>query len=424
MTQPSGIETLSLQMGANGEHPAHFAHHSTTNAGRCPVFRLPTLAGLVRVVSDREDVTRVLTDPAFGVRGVGPDSAITGGTLQGDFGLLRRDTPDIVDIRRLMGHFVSGAAVKEYRGAVEQAADDTTAELLARSSNGTANFNSAFSNRFIRKAAGVTMGIDNDQWRDLVGLSNATLAVLRTPGSQSQTVPRAWSDLYEFTAQLIERKRQQPDQLMLSRLIPALEARGVVGDELIQSVASLINGLPTVTDVLNSCVIELLRQPATVRACLKNPSLWKPTVEELLRYRAHFAFALPRMAYQDAKLGGVAITAGEIILPSLTGALHDPKHVVRPNRFDPSQTAKRNLAFGGGPHFCPGAALSRQWLEIGIKAAFSGLPDLRLDIRERDLFWPAGSLPVPFNSPVSWGPRRNFVGLLGLLRQPASRRPS
>ena len=59
---------------------------------------------------------------------------------------------------------------------------------------------------------------------------------------------------------------------------------------------------------------------------------------------------------------------------------------------DPASPPSPSLPFGAGPHFCPGAALTRVWLGTALAAFFAAYPAARLAGR---LDWQAGTLSVP-----------------------------
>jgi cytochrome P450 len=69
------------------------------------------------------------------------------------------------------------------------------------------------------------------------------------------------------------------------------------------------------------------------------------------------------------------------VLPSLVAAAHDP-----------SGPPPRNIAFGAGPHFCPGAALTRLWLATALGIFFETFPAARL---AGSLEWQPGTLSMP-----------------------------
>jgi cytochrome P450 len=54
----------------------------------------------------------------------------------------------------------------------------------------------------------------------------------------------------------------------------------------------------------------------------------------------------------------------------------DPRRFTSPNRFDPGRPDAGSLSFGGGPHFCLGAALARMEAAIAFPALLARFPSM------------------------------------------------
>jgi len=60
-------------------------------------------------------------------------------------------------------------------------------------------------------------------------------------------------------------------------------------------------------------------------------------------------------------------------------ANRDPRVFSDPDRFDAKRAnARRNIAFGHGEHFCPGASLARAEARISFEQLLARLGELRL----------------------------------------------
>ena len=66
-----------------------------------------------------------------------------------------------------------------------------------------------------------------------------------------------------------------------------------------------------------------------------------------------------RIAGEQMTIGEVTVPKGDVMMLLLAAAQHDPDVTARPDEFDPDREAIRHLAFGHGPHVCPGAPLAR-----------------------------------------------------------------
>ena len=56
-----------------------------------------------------------------------------------------------------------------------------------------------------------------------------------------------------------------------------------------------------------------------------------------------------------------------------------------PDVFDIDRADKEHIAFGAGPHFCPGARLARLEAHVAVPALFERFPDLALAVAPGDV---------------------------------------
>ncbi len=64
---------------------------------------------------------------------------------------------------------------------------------------------------------------------------------------------------------------------------------------------------------------------------------------------------------------------------SVGAANRDPRVFDDPDRFDPKRpNARRNIAFGHGEHFCPGASLARAEARVSFERLLARLDDFQL----------------------------------------------
>jgi cytochrome P450 len=357
---------LSFEPGENGAPPPIFEGGEAT----CPVI-LPGSGEEVLVLTSRATVIAALSGPDFGVAPLEDKHAVTGAVCQRNNGMLRLDKPRITDIRRSIGPFFSEKHIEQWRPGIECEG----AALVAEMATGPLGVDliTAFSDPFVAKASSLTAGIPSEDWPRLRELSDATLALIET-SEDIHGVRQAWDDLYSYCTNFVARgpEKNQGNNI-LRDVIATFEQQGMSTNDLVPAFATIINGFPTPGPVLNVCVLELLKRPEAVETCLNDPSLWSPTVDELMRYRAHFAATLPRVALRDVTLEGVFIPKGQAVIPSLRAAAHDPARTEDPKTFNIEQKASRSIVFGSGSHLCPGATLTRQWLQVALKELFTAL---------------------------------------------------
>ena len=66
----------------------------------------------------------------------------------------------------------------------------------------------------------------------------------------------------------------------------------------------------------------------------------------------------------------------ENVLLLIAGANRDPARFPDPDRFDPGRGGPPSLAFGVGPHYCLGAAVSRLEGRLALPRLFTRFPGM------------------------------------------------
>jgi cytochrome P450 len=114
---------------------------------------------------------------------------------------------------------------------------------------------------------------------------------------------------------------------------------------------------------------------------------WEAVVEETLRWNTPTPHLLMRFATEDVEIAGTVIRRGEGLVISYHAIGWDEaRHGADADRFDVTRaTPIRHMAFGHGPHICPGAALARLEAGVALPALFARFPALRLAVDDAEL---------------------------------------
>jgi cytochrome P450 len=157
-------------------------------------------------------------------------------------------------------------------------------------------------------------------------------------------------------------KRANPADDLLTALIAAEEAGDTLTDEelLDQVMLLYIAGHETTVNLIGNGTLALLRNREQLERLQADPSLLPNAVEELLRYDPPVQMTR-RITLADVEVGGKTIPAGTFVLCSIASGNRDE------SRWGDSaealdltrEGAREHLAFGGGAHYCLGAALAR-----------------------------------------------------------------
>ena len=168
---------------------------------------------------------------------------------------------------------------------------------------------------------------------------------------------------------LAERRRKPGDALLDAMLAVEEDGTGLTEDEVAANATFLfLAGHETTTNLIGNGLYALLRAPDQLAKLRAEPGLVENAIEELLRYDSPVQFA-PRVALETIEVEGVRLEAELPILIGLGSANRDPRRYERPDEVDIARTDPKPLSFGGGPHFCVGAALAR----LEAKHAFAAL---------------------------------------------------
>ena len=133
-----------------------------------------------------------------------------------------------------------------------------------------------------------------------------------------------------------------------------------------QALFLLIAGHETTVNLIGNGMLALLRHPDQLDRLRDDPSLDRNAIEELLRFDSPVQIT-QRITRAEYEVGGVTLPAGQNLVPLLGAANRDPDVFPDPGRLDLGrENAHRHVAFGGGHHFCLGAALARMEGAVAI----------------------------------------------------------
>jgi cytochrome P450 len=193
--------------------------------------------------------------------------------------------------------------------------------------------------------------------------------------------------IVKFVRQLIDEKRNNPGEDILTGLIEAREDNDHLSeDELVSMVFLLIvAGHETTVHLISNSVATLLEHPEQLARLRSEPELWETAVEELLRYSGPVIMTKPMFATEDVTLHGVTIPKGNAVMPMLGAGNFDPEVFDNPDRFDITRSPNKHLGFGQGIHYCLGAPLARMETQIALKTLFERHPNLKLAVPQEQL---------------------------------------
>ncbi|MEV6338539.1 cytochrome P450 [Nocardia vinacea] len=351
-----------------------------------PLARIDLLGVPAWTVTEYATAKRLLTDPRL-VKDINSWALWTSGTVTREWPLI-----GMIDTGRSM-FTVDGAEHRRLRNKTMQALTprrlDALRPVIARLTTellddlertgraGVVDLKAEFAYPLPMRVIGELMGVDRADHAMLLTWYKAFFSIL-TPQDERL---RVIDELDTYFTDLVRKKTVKPTDDLTTALIFAADGGAPLTEkEVVGNLKALVAaGHETTVGLLLNTVRALLGRPEQLRAIRDGDSEWQQAIEETLRWDTPVTHLLMRFATEDITVGDVVIERGEGVVMSYRAIGRDTAvHGGDAEDFDITRpTANRHLAFGHGPHICPGAALSRVEAGIGLPALFERFPKLR-----------------------------------------------
>jgi cytochrome P450 len=353
------------------------------------------------------DVERVLTADgryardfrAYGREAPMPDPAID--DLLNNH-MLNKDGADHRRLRGLVSQAFTPKRVRDMRPDIQAIADRLIDGVAGRTEMDlVADYAFHLPTIVILEMMGIPSA-DRDKFR---GWSNAVITPTLTLDSFASFM-REMGDFLAYLRALFAERRAAPAGDLVSDLIQAEEAGDRLSEgELFGMVMLLIvAGHETTVNLIGNAMVALWQHPDQLAMLRDDPSLMPAAVEEFLRYDGSVERAFTRIVTSESEIDGRSLPAGELVVPILAAANHDPAVFANSDQLDITRSPNPHLGFGKGAHYCLGAPLARMEAEIALNTLLARLPDLRPAVPLETL---ARRLAPTFRSlealPVRWG---------------------
>ncbi len=201
---------------------------------------------------------------------------------------------------------------------------------------------------------------DRERNRAWAAVAAATVDLQTCSDAQLAAAEVSMREWDAYIRELLATRRKQPAGALLDDML-AVEDEGLrlTEDEIAANATFLfLAGHETTTNLIGNGLYALLRHPAQLAALYATPSLVENAIEELLRFDSPVQFA-PRVALEPIEIEGVQLEREIPIALMLASANRDPRRHDRPDELDVARADPKPLSFGGGAHYCVGAALAR-----------------------------------------------------------------
>jgi cytochrome P450 len=206
----------------------------------------------------------------------------------------------------------------------------------------------------------------NRQWAAIVAATSDPLI----SNAQITAADDAMRDWDPYIRELLAERRKRPGDALLDAMLAVEEDGTSLSEDEIAANATFLflAGHETTTNLIGNGLLALLRAPDQLAKLQREPARIENAVEELLRFDAPVQFA-PRVPIEPVELEGVTLPPELPIMLALGAANHDAQRYERAEELDVTREDPKPLSFGGGAHYCVGAALAR----LEAKHAFEQL---------------------------------------------------
>ncbi|MCB1865508.1 MAG: cytochrome P450 [Chromatiales bacterium] len=315
--------------------------------------------------------------------------------------VLFRDPPDHTRLRALVNKAFARREVEGLAGPIQTIADTLIDRVIGR---GEMDLVQDFAYQLPQIVIARLLGVPERDYgalrvwiQALVDLTNANAPYASLAGRLHEFV--------HYLGGLFSARRSKPEADLITALVEVHEQGDRLdGPELYNMVVVLIAaGFETVANFISNAMLALLRNPEQFDRLRAEPALMESAVNELLRYDGPVRTSTRRWAAVDFELDGQRIRRGETIRLVLSSANRDANVFSDPDRLDLNRDGPRNLAFGGGIHYCLGASLAKLEARIALSTLLERLPNLRLAADPAALPWRSSILIRGlWKLPIAW----------------------
>ncbi|MEY9933049.1 cytochrome P450 [Catenulispora sp. GP43] len=302
--------------------------------------------------------------------------------------MLTADGAEHRRLRSVIGNTFTRSRIKALRPVVEALVErllEELAQAAQASPDGVVDLRARFA-----------MPLPLEVICELLGIPAAARARLHEIASllintdvEPALVIAASQEMIAILSAIVAERTRQPRQDLLSEMIARTDDPALLSvEELTATLRSLfIAGHETTMGLVMNAVRALCAHREALEAVRQGKASWPAVVEETLRWDDPVSYFPMRYPTKDMDIAGHCVEAGTAVLAGYSAAGRDPAaYGPDADRFDVTREEPVELlAFGYGPHYCPGAPLARLEAEIALARLFERFPELDVAVSEAEL---------------------------------------
>ncbi len=219
---------------------------------------------------------------------------------------------------------------------------------------------------------GELLGVPEEDYEKFLYWSHAIVKMydLKVSNENASEAENAAKDFYMYMNDLIDRKNNNPQNDMISRLSQVSEDnQQLTKDQIICTVILLLNaGHEATVNTIGNSIVALLLNNISTKNLDKEYDI-KNIIEELIRWDSPLQF-FQRWVLEETVVSGINLSKNSKIAILLGSANRDETAFENPEKIDFERSNLSHTSFGGGVHFCLGAHLARLELEVSFQNLF------------------------------------------------------
>ncbi len=283
--------------------------------------------------------------------------------------LLTMDGVDHTRLRRLVSTIFTGRAAERLRSKVDASVQRQLDGVAGRTD---VDLFADVAQMLPTEVILDVLGIGHEHAPTAVAVAESLIA-MHEPTAGEETMNEAdcsFKAATDLIVALAHERRAEPRDDLLTALVQVADGSDRLSDdELVAMVIILVvAGHETTANTLCTGLLHLLGHEHALAGLRADPALIPSAVEELLRFDAATRNSVARYAREDIEVGGETIRRGDKVFVSLHAADHDPAEFADPLSLDLGRSPNRHIGFGGGAHYCLGAAVARMELQVALAA--------------------------------------------------------
>jgi methyl-branched lipid omega-hydroxylase len=332
------------------------------------------------------DISEASRHPEIFLSGRGATSIVDMPAEMLDFfgSMINMDNPRHARLRRIVSAAFNPRRIKSIEDRIHDVANDVIDRVAGL---GGCDFVTEVASRLPLEIICDMMGVGASEYDTVFNASNVILS-----NGDPEYVPEGTDPMLAFMTAAQQLNLLMTDLAAFRKEHPtdditsALANTNVDGEALTDNeVASffillVVAGNETTRNAISHGLLALTRHPDQRALWAADPSAIAATgVDEVVRWASPVIW-MRRTVASDTVLGETALHEGDKVIMFYNSANRDEEVFEDPFTFDVRRNPNPHIGFGAaGPHFCLGAHLARQEIDVMFRRLFERLPDIQAE---------------------------------------------